>query len=585
MTASAAPALAQVPPAPPPLAPPVPTREEVQRAAPERDERDRSRLNVQGGIERAPCALDDARFANVSFVLQSATFAGLKGLAPADLTASYADYVGKRVPIAVVCQIRDAAATTLRQAGYVAAVQVPPQTIVDGIVKFDVLMAKLVSLRVRGDAGRSEKLIARYLAKLQDREVFNEREAERYLLLARDLPGYDVFLTLRPAGGKPGEVIGEVTATRQRYRIEANVQNFGSKTVGRFGGLLSAETYDLFGLGDRATVGLFNTFDTREQTVLQAGYDARLGGEGLTFSVRGTRAWTRPDAGAADPLRSRTFVGSFEASYPFIRRQRGSLRGSVGLDLIDQRLRFGPTPLTEDKARIAYLKIDADVTDADSYLGGRGFNPVEPRFRAYGSLELRRGLDVFGASRDCGPAPFYPLCAGGVSLSRIEADPTATVARFTAQGEYRPRPGLALVIQPRFQYSLDPLISYEEYSGGSYTAGRGYDPGTIVGDSGIGFQSEVRIGSIAPKSASSFAVQPFALFDAAKVWNKSSPIPAIGADRLYSVGAGVRAVYGNRARIDLTLAQPLVRAGLLTRRGDPRLLLTLTTRLLPWNRQ
>jgi hypothetical protein len=62
-------------------------------------------------------------------------------------------------------------------------------------------MAKLVSIRVRGDAGRSERIIARYLEKLTRQEVFNRDEAERYLLLAGDLPGFDVRLALRrPAG-------------------------------------------------------------------------------------------------------------------------------------------------------------------------------------------------------------------------------------------------------------------------------------------------------------------------------------------------------------------------------------------------
>ena len=54
-------------------------------------------------------------------------------------------------------------------------------------------------------------------------------------------------------------------------------------------------------------------------------------------------------------------------------------------------------------------------------------------------------------------------------------------------------------------------------------------------------------------------------------------------DRLSSVGGGVRAAWGNRARLDLVLAVPLERAGLRTERPDPRLLVSLTTRLWPWS--
>ena len=49
-----------------------------------------------------------------------------------------------------------------------------------------------------------------------------------------------------------------------------------------------------------------------------------------------------------------------------------------------------------------------------------------------------------------------------------------------------------------------------------------------------------------------------------------------------SAGGGVRANLGSRFRLDAALAFPLERAGLQTKRGDPRLLVTLTSRLIPW---
>ena len=118
------------------------------------------------------------------------------------------------MPISVVCEIRDRAATILRDAGYIAAVQVPEQRIAEGNVRFQVLMAHLTDVRVRGDATGAESLIAGYLRQLTKQPVFNRYEAERYLLLASDLPGYSVRLTLRPAGTVPGDVIGDVTVQR-----------------------------------------------------------------------------------------------------------------------------------------------------------------------------------------------------------------------------------------------------------------------------------------------------------------------------------------------------------------------------------
>src|SRR3546814_13136974 len=71
---------------------------------------------------------------------------------------------------------------------------------------------------------------------LKGKPVFNVRDAERHLLLARDLPGYDVRLGLRPAATAPGEVVGEVQSVGPRVGLEINVQTSRSNADGRFGG-------------------------------------------------------------------------------------------------------------------------------------------------------------------------------------------------------------------------------------------------------------------------------------------------------------------------------------------------------------
>jgi hemolysin activation/secretion protein len=514
-------------------------------------------------------------------------FDNLRVVSPDLLRSSYENFVGKTVPIATVCEIRDAAATILRREGYLAAVQVPPQRIENGIVHFDVLMAKVVQIQVRGDAGRSERLIAGYLEALKGEEVFNEKAAERYLLLARDLPGYDVRLTLRPAGTKPGEVLGEVTVVRTPLVLDANVQNFGSKDVGRFGGLVRGEAYDLLGFGDRLTVGYFSTADFKEQQVLQTGYDMRVGREGLTLSGRFTYAWTRPDLGAAANVRSRTLLGSLEASYPFVRAQAANVRGAIGLDLINQNVRLPAGARNQDKLRVAYARLDVDAIDERSIGALAGYSGAEPRWRAAASLELRQGLSFAGASDGCGPIP-YAACfvTGARPPSRLDGRPDATVARVIGQLEYRPLPNIAFSLSPRAQYASKALFSFEEFSAGNYTVGRGYDPGSLIGDDGVGFQAEFRFGSLVPRSRNALSIQPYAFFDQAWVWNKNGPAaPAFGdPQKLSSAGGGVRASFGDIARIDVAVAKPLDRVAFQTKRGDTRVLVSLTTRLLPWSR-
>ncbi|HKR24508.1 MAG TPA: ShlB/FhaC/HecB family hemolysin secretion/activation protein, partial [Allosphingosinicella sp.] len=170
---------------------------------------------------------------------------------------------------------------------------------------------------------------------------------------------------------------------------------------------------------------------------------------------------------------------------------------------------------------------------------------------------------------------------GAVPTTRLEGDPTATVLRGGAYAEWRPRPRLTLALELRGQYGGRPLLSFEEYSAGNYTIGRGYDPGTLLGESGVGFQAELRYGRLFPDRADQFVAEPYLFYDHAWVWNEDR-LFVIPGQSLSAVGAGVRAAFGDRFRLDALIAVPLERAGLATRRGDPRLLVSLTTRLWPW---
>jgi hemolysin activation/secretion protein len=566
-------------PAQPPQ-PVAPTREQIQPPRPEPTDAAPARLTVEGGIEHAPCALDRPEYRNINFTLRDVVFDDLRGLPVARLRAAFAPYVGQERNVALICEIRDRAATILREAGYVAAVEVPEQRIADGIVHFQVLMARLVGIRVRGNAGRAERMIAGYLNKLTEQEVFNRYDAERYLLLAGDLPGYNVRLALRSAGAARGEVIGEVTVERQAALVDITIQDFGSHELGRWGALARAQIFGLTGLGDRTTLAVFSTADTNEQQTIQVAHDLRLGGEGFAIGGQLTYAWANPDLGnPAIDVRSRTLFATLEASYPFIRRQSRTLRAAAGIDLIDQDIDFNTIPLNRDHLRVAFARLDLDALGLAP--GNPRYTLAEPRWRLSGTAEIRQGLDILGATEPCGPSFVHCIGAGIVPPTRLEGEPAATVLRGAFYGEFRPVPRVTFALGARGQYSHRPLLSFEEYSAGNYTAGRGYDPGTLLGDSGIGLQAELRFGSAVPVAANEFRVEPYVFFDQAWVWNLDRAF-AIPRGELSSAGGGIRAAYGNRFRIDVLIAAPLDPGPLQVRKGDPRLLVSFTTRLWPW---
>jgi len=548
-------------------APIAPTREELIYDRPTPETKPPS-LNVVGDIERSPCPLADPKFADVRLTINDVVFNNLKGASVDEMRAAWVPFANTERPVAVICEIRDAAATMLRNKGYLAAVQVPTQKIENGVVRLEVLYARVTTVRARGQVGGAEAKIAGYLSKLTEDEIFDRYRAERYLLLARDLPGYNVQLTLKPAGTGPGELIGEVSVLHRPYAVDVTVQNLAARQTGPWGGQVRAQAFGLTGLGDATYVSLYSTADTDEQQIAQVGHSFRPGSEGLTIDGQFTYAWTKPDIDAASivpDIKARTLFATLGAYYPFQRTQGSNLTLGGGFDFINQKVDFFG-PLTNDKLRVLWLRGAVDGVDLSSR---------RPKWRYGASLEVRKGLDILDASESCGGV----ACLGIVPTSRIDGRATAAIVRATASGELALGESFAIALDPRAQYAFDPLLSFEEFTAGNYTVGRGYDPATLAGDSGVGVAAELRGPHLSPMKRSKLRVQPYVFADAAWVWNKNfSGDP----EHLLSVGGGMRADLGDRLHIDALVAVPTEKAGLLNRRGDTRFLLTLTSRLLPW---
>lgn len=537
-----------------------PTREELTRIT-QPPEQPRPTLNIVGGVERSPCPLADPRYADIRVTIQDVQFNGLKGATPEEMRAAWLPFAGTEQPVAVLCEIRDAAATILREKGYLAAVQVPTQRIEDGVVRMETLYARITTIRARGETGGAEAKLASYLSRLTEDEYFDRNKAERYLLLARDLPGYNVQLTLKPAGTGPGELVGEVAVLSRRYSLDVMVQNLAAEETGRWGGQVRGQVFGLTGLGDVTTLSFYSTADFDEQKILQVAHSFRPGSEGLTIDGQFTYAWSKPDIGGGDAvpdLKAKTLFWTIDARYPLVRSQSSNLWGGIGFDFVDQKVHFFE-PLTRDKLRILWLRADWDAIDLTSR---------RPGWRLSASAEIRRGLGIFDATDGDEDVP----------PSRFDGDATATVIRAAAQGELALGRDFAVSLSPRFQYALDPLLSFEEFTAGNYTVGRGYDPATLSGDSGIGVTAELRGPRILPLKQSQLSIQPYIFGDAAWVWNKHD---GQGAEQLTSAGGGVRAELTDRLRLDGTIAVPLEKAGFENRKGDVRALVTLTSRILP----
>lgn len=553
--------------APPPAAVDgLPDRGQIEQNVPQDQQPPKSRVSVNssGAIAPAPCALQDSdvRVAINSLSLEKPDGSPLPAELQTLLAGVDADVRGDQ-SVAVVCTIRDRINQRLSDAGYVALAQIPAQQISDGVLHMQVVTARIVEVRIVGDPGPFRGQLEAAVEKIRALDPLNRDDAVRLLLIAGDVPGLDVNLTLSSANAAPGDVIGTFAVTTQRFALMANVQNYGSKQLGRWIGSVRAEAYGLTGMADRSYLAFSNTLDWKEVHVVQAGHDFALTNSGLRLGFNGSLAWSRPDIPDID-LRSRSIIAGVNLSAPLVRKLDSTVIASGGFELLEQKAKFHAAgtsiPFTNDKIRVVYARLDGDFR-------ARTANDRE-WLRAIAALQVRKGVDVFGASKE-------GVISSSGSPSRLFGNPQATVIKGEVEFNLKPGGPFQLDLSGFGQWADDPLLNLEEFSVGNFTRGRGYDPGSTGGDRAYGFTIEPRVRLPLPR----FDVEASAFYDWVHIQNLDQGT-IDPKQTLRSVGGGLRFVLPQRLVLDVTYAHPLDKVQPNdTKKPSDRILVSLTAKI------
>jgi hemolysin activation/secretion protein len=244
------------------------------------------------------------------------------------------------------------------------------------------------------------------------------------------------------------------------------------------------------------------------------------------------------------------------------------LSASLGFEAIEQRIRIhdttGSSPLNLDQLRELYVRLDGRISD-------RRRDGLDA-FSLGGSVELRKGLDILGATK------LGQVSAGNYAPSRFEGDPEAVVVRGNLVGVGRINRFFSVANSVLAQWADRPLLNFDEQALGNLTVGLGYDPGANSADRFVGVHSEARVDF---GVARNFDLQLFAFYDNVWLWNLDS-FSTENDRRLRSVGGGVRARLPGPTLLELTYARPLDRAlSLDEARAPARLLVSLTAQFSP----
>jgi hemolysin activation/secretion protein len=173
---------------------------------------------------------------------------------------------------------------------------------------------------------------------------------------------------------------------------------------------------------------------------------------------------------------------------------------------------------------------------------------------------LRKALNALGAS------PY-----GNRVASRFGGQPDAAVIRAEWAVGGRLFGPVVATVSGSWQYSNVPLLSYEEFSAGNLSIGRGYDPSAASGDRALGATFELTTVPVA--GGKRIAFRPYGFVDGVRLTNIG---PGAGDTRLRSAGLGVRAQFAPWISIDAAWAHPFDRLAPAAPKPSDRFLISLS---------
>jgi len=556
------------------------TPQDINRTSP--PPRDGERRVTTTGI--STISLCPFRESSIPVTINSVTVEGSTVLPPSSIDRSYKSVRGQATTLSVVCTIRENLILEYRRLGFpLTRIELVEQRIgSDGAIKFRAVEAGLASVNVIDNAKSAPftNIVEGYADRLKGAAVgrpLKWAEIERFALLMRDTPGVVARLEMRPGQNAvqvepnaPAAENAPVTTPAtiapldlfvtieppERFGGFISLQRNSADVFGRYAGVIGGQIRGVMPWGGDELSGVLYSTQTGRQAVASLAYEWRHA-SGLLLKASGAYAETSPGRSFAQlDLVGQSTSFTLSAAYPFVLRSAVQVESTLGFDYVDQdNFIFEDQSISSDQIRVGSLKTSVLWRDVE-----------QRRSKASGWVEYRQGLDTLDATQ-----------VGDPMLSRVGADPQASLWRVRGEGEFRVRRNWAgVAVAADAQFADDPLVSFEQYQVGNLTFGRGYDPGTVTGDQGYGARIELLGGRYQPEGYDQFMIEPFAFHDWANVERFTGP-PQFRERDLASYGAGVRFRYADRASLEVGVAQAVHKASVLdVKEPPPQFLMNFT---------
>ncbi|CAD6553156.1 hypothetical protein LMG24235_05201 [Paraburkholderia sabiae] len=466
----------------------------------------------------------------------------------ADFLQSFAADLDKPLTFGRLAEIRQAVIERYRHAGKpLVDVYVPEQDISSGVVHIDVAEFKLGRVRANGNRYFSSTLLEREMPLVSGDPIL-QTQVSRGLAVLNANPYRRVDAIFAP--GEATNTTDVVLQTDDRLPLRANVgyDNQGVPSLGRDRFFAGLGYGNLFGLDQQIAYQFTASNDFFSGNPDIEGRTNRARFMAHAFSYVAPLPW----------LDSIELFGVYAQSTPRLPNTYGQTGISAQFSArYDWRL-----PSTGDWTQLIQFGYDFKRSNNDLEFGG---------FQVFNSnTHIHQFVAVYDISqqKDTGTAhaaATFVASPGGLdgdnsdaafNTARQGATSRYTYLQLTGSDAFALGKGFTLAANGTFQWTPDTLLPSEEIGLGGESSVRGYDPYVVLGDRGWYAQTELRTPAFA-LGTNDVLVQPFAFFDAGRVWTRIDQPAEYNPGMLASVGAGVRFRWSRFVDFRCTYAAPL----------------------------
>ena len=447
----------------------------------------------------------------------------------------YSDIVGHDVALSAVYALAQKITAKYGNDGYVLSrAIVPPQSLAPGgaVVTIKVIEGYVDKVEWPPAVARYRDFFTDYSAKITAQRPANIKTIMRYLLLARDLPGFTVSSSFKPSADNTAASTLVVQVTEKPLDASAQIDNRGTEARGPWEFNLSATANNHLGKHEAFTATYAGAIETDELQYVALGYRQVLNSEGLTAFADGSYSWGNPGTDILRALEYHSDSLALDAglSYPLIRSRDKNLTLSALAFLSDDKGDILAAPNSDDRLRGLRFKADFDSADNTGATN-------------QGNITFSQGIDGLGSTSNGNP--LASRANGRVDFTKIEG----MISRIQPL-----KHSFSIKAAAEGQYAVTPLLASEQcgYGGGAF--GRAFDPSEITGDSCWAVSGELRYDL--PSTPLISTSQLYAFVDYGKVYNRApsggTPASQDGA----SAGFGLQLGKGHFSA-DISASKPL----------------------------